>query len=397
MGAVQDAVNTWLRDNVVEGNPASGVNDPSKAEGRAVGGLIEQYVADRVSAALSAGGAAKIIIPIGADGDAMGTGTLKTLRLPYGLLLSEVRASGDTAGGSASVFDITVKQTEADSHVSILTDPLQVDTGATTSVGSAAPPSILTHELNDNAEVKIVGTTDGGLKGVTAYLIGSWAAFGVGAIPYFAGLGSAVAGFGGTFNVPYPTGFDLQPDDIAFITVYATTDADGVPTINRPSGWTNVANPVATTAAASMAVFWRRLDGTETGTVTQTITSSGFLHGFSAQMSIWRGCVANGDPYESALGNSGVSAAMSNESIVTLGPNRLAVNLYCHDDAFATDPDTGWVEVFDDGLTAPSFGHQHCASVAQIPIGGATLGETRTFGASRSWASLSLALVPATS
>jgi hypothetical protein len=41
MSAVRDAVNTAFRDYQVEGVPASGVNDPSKAEVRAIGGLID--------------------------------------------------------------------------------------------------------------------------------------------------------------------------------------------------------------------------------------------------------------------------------------------------------------------------------------------------------------------
>lgn len=41
MGAISDAINAWLRSYVVDGLPSSGANEPSKAEGRAVGLLLE--------------------------------------------------------------------------------------------------------------------------------------------------------------------------------------------------------------------------------------------------------------------------------------------------------------------------------------------------------------------
>jgi hypothetical protein len=44
MGALADAWNTWLRAFVVEGNPGSGLNPPGKAEGRAIGALIEAAI-----------------------------------------------------------------------------------------------------------------------------------------------------------------------------------------------------------------------------------------------------------------------------------------------------------------------------------------------------------------
>jgi hypothetical protein len=340
---------------------------------------------------VTAGGAAKIIIPIKIDGAAMGAGTLKTLRLPYGVLLSEVRASGDTAGGGDSVIDITVKQTEAGMHASILSAPLQVDTGETTSVGSAAPAAILTHELNDNAEVKIVGTTDGGLKGLTVYLIGTWAGFGIGQIPYFVANGAQAGSYNvQTANVPYPAG--LQLDDIAILEVRTQgLAATTTPAISRPGGWTAIANPVGPSGStagdphsdvkSTAAWFWKRLAGTEVGTVAaMAVGGDGASQGVMGRMSLWRGCVQNGDPFESAASASGDSTTLEATSIVTLGPNRLAVNFYNCVEEDATDPDTGWTEIYDDTLAFAIGGQQRSASVLQMAVAGATPAEVRTVG-----------------
>ncbi len=397
MGAVQDGFDTWLRDNVVEGNPTSGVNQPSKSEGRAIGGLIEQAIASAVSAAVSAGGAAKIILDVTPETGTIGTGTKHTVRMPYGVSLSEVRASLTTAGGSATVIDITVKQTEADTHATILSAALQIDASATTSVGSAAPAAIQTHALNDNAEIHIDVTTDGGGAGLKVYLIGSWAAIGVGAIPYLVGLATGNGGLNNVATANYPTGFDIEADDIALLSILGTNTAGGTPVITRPSGWSTVANPAGGGLAnEAMAVFWRRLDGTESGSFTVSM-SAGTLNGMSVQMSIWRGCVQNGDPFESALGDAAsASSTMEGTPIVTLGPNRLGVNLYMLNDAIASDPDTGWTEAFDGAIDGPDYSSQHACSVVQMPLAGTTPAETRTITATRNWSSLSLALVPGT-
>lgn len=44
MGAIADGFNIWLRAWLVDGVPGSGINPPSKSEGRALGALIEAAI-----------------------------------------------------------------------------------------------------------------------------------------------------------------------------------------------------------------------------------------------------------------------------------------------------------------------------------------------------------------
>lgn len=406
MGVVADGFNTWLRDNVVEGNPGSGINDPSKAEGRSIGSLIEQMISDQVAATVSAGGAAKLILVVGDETTALTTGTAKyTFRLPYGFLLSEVRASLTTQSSSGDVkVDLNLAGT------SILSAVIQVDATTTTSVGSAAPPAVLTAELPDNGVITVdIDAAGTGAAGLKVYMIGAWAAFGVGRIPYFVSLGANAGAYNSqSFGVPYPAG--IQANDVVIMEVRTQgLAATTTPTISRPAGWTTIANPVGPSGSTSgdshsdlkstAAWFWKRLVGTETGSVTITASGGdGSAQGMGARMIMFRACVENGDPFESAISNSGDSTVMSGTTIVTLGPNRLAANFYAVvDNANTSDPDTGWTESYDDSFAFALGNQRRALSVAQMPIAGSTPPETRTFVNKAAWSSLSLALVPATS
>lgn len=93
-----------------------------------------------------------------------------TLNTGAGLALG-VRASVSTAPTGTADIIVDIKQT----GVSILTTPLHIDPGDTTSVGSATPAVILTSALSDNAEIEVeinqVGDSTPG-KGLKVYLIG---------------------------------------------------------------------------------------------------------------------------------------------------------------------------------------------------------------------------------
>ncbi len=83
-----------------------------------------------------------------------------------------VRASVSTAPTGTADIICDIKQT----GVSILTTPLHIDPGDTTSVGSATPAVILTSALTDNAEIEVEITQVGDVtpgKGLKVYLIGS--------------------------------------------------------------------------------------------------------------------------------------------------------------------------------------------------------------------------------
>jgi hypothetical protein len=388
MAEIADAFEQWLRDYVVVGLPGSGINDPSKAEGRAIGALIEDYVRTSVNAGVTEGGAAKIIRDCPDQASPITAIVIDTFRLPYGLDLTEVRGSLKTTSSSGDVtVDVKV------GGVSILTDPITIDEGDTTSVGSAAPPSILTHELDDNTEVTLEVTGAGtGAEGLRIYLIGTWRAFGVGAVPYFIAAGYSVGSQMTGGYVAFPDG--VADKDIALLEVFAFSGGAG--TIVRPSGWSDIANPVDQ-GDMHGALFWKRCDGSESLShqAVDLSSFSGFSMGRGGSISIWRGCVQSGDPFESYTSGSGTSSTAAGEPVTTLGANRRAVTIYQLVDTQASDPDTGWTENYDQ-VVGVTNEHTHVASSQAAPIPATVGAESRPKTTGADWVSHSLALVPGT-
>lgn len=122
----------------------------------------------------SAGGGGITAIPIACSDEttALAAGVAKvTFRMPYAMLLSEVRASLTTAqtGGSVITVDINA------AGVSILSTKLTLDNTEKTSKTAVAPAVISNATLTDDVEITIdidqIG--DGTAKGLKVYLIGA--------------------------------------------------------------------------------------------------------------------------------------------------------------------------------------------------------------------------------
>jgi hypothetical protein len=96
-----------------------------------------------------------------------GAGAL-TIRLPYAMTLTEVRASLTTASSAgAPAIDINA------AGVSILATTITIDEGEKTSVTAATPAAIGTAALADNAEITIdIDSAGAGAAGLKVYLIG---------------------------------------------------------------------------------------------------------------------------------------------------------------------------------------------------------------------------------
>ena len=139
MGLIADGFNTWLRDYVTDGVPGSGANNPSKAEGRALGALIEAYCQTIAPLVGATSGAIEIMRNVGGVTDAVAVGSaLDRFRLPRAISLSAVRLSLTSASSSGPVqVDIKANGT------SIFSTKVQVDQGQTTSSTSATAFSII--------------------------------------------------------------------------------------------------------------------------------------------------------------------------------------------------------------------------------------------------------------
>ncbi len=122
--------------------------------------------------------------------------------------------------------------------------------------------------------------------------------------------GSNGAGVGsGNFSVAYIAG--IAANDIAVIHVCQRDNV--VSTL--PSGWTKVFEQNNGTGLRGYWA-WRRLDGTESGSV--TITRAGGNTGI-ASMSVYRGVRATGDPGDQATARNNASSATITADSITTG------------------------------------------------------------------------------
>lgn len=234
-----------------------------------------------------------------------------------------------------------------------------------------------------------------------------WQAFGRWggiAVPGGAGTGGSTPTFqsdggmaeltsGTQIDVPYPVG--VQANDIAFLHSHIA-DASHSQTINTPSGWNVAANRNFENLRTAQAVFWKRLSGSESGTV--AVTSTGSLAAgndtFEGVISVWRGAIASGTPYEDLGDAEATSANLTGASCTTTGPNRRVVYFGAHSATATATAAGGWTEAYDYQATngIPN-GALHCLSIEQASAG--TVPATaHALSASKYWNVVSLALIP---
>jgi hypothetical protein len=157
--------------------------------------------------------------------------------------------------------------------------------------------------------------------------------------PTYVARGSLVAHVGSTILVPYYAG--LAANDIAIIQVGLADTA----TIAAPSGWSSVGTFLDSSRRISF--FWKRLAGSESGTVSVTVgdSSCGVMFGAS-------GCITSGTPFEGF--NSAADTSGIGPSITVTGIERLAVwGFFLHDTGQGLSggsfgsPAAGWTERLD--------------------------------------------------
>jgi hypothetical protein len=127
-------------------------------------------------------------------------------------------------------------------------------------------------------------------------------------------------------NVPYPTG--LLVNDIAFLEVISRENSITPHTVDTPPGWTLVGESGINGLTRNRhALFYKRLTGSESGTVGINRTPAySATDEFGGIISIWRGCIASGTPYEGLNTNTTTATTMTGSSVTTAGPNRLVVD-----------------------------------------------------------------------
>jgi hypothetical protein len=195
-------------------------------------------------------------------------------------------------------------------------------------------------------------------------------------------------------DVAWPSG--IASDDVAVLFAsYALTSA--LPSITVPSGWTEVENdaPGGSVTYVRHAVWWKRLDGTETGNVTVgcSPTSASSFASHTIHLSIWRGCKTSADPVEQS------GTAMRNATLASAGtpirqvaaPDRTLLHFYT---LGVTSVTAG--PGFSQRFTTFSGNQRRAMSVRAMTTPGYLGEEVACSSTSPSWGSIYLSLVPKT-
>jgi len=203
----------------------------------------------------------------------------------------------------------------------------------------------------------------------------------------------ALGGGSQSLAIPYPSG--VLAGDIAFIHIMVIQVSSPV-TLTLPSGWNEAAHE-RFNGAYHHYLLWRRLDGSESGSVTVAISAGGSSSSRFGVMSAWGGCVATGDPFESLVNNEGASNSANcvSAAVTTTVDNEYILNFVGRSEtATSFTPPSGYTEAYDVNNTVGGDGSltQNYKIAATAGVQGAS---TTVAGTSGRWGVISLALIEA--
>jgi hypothetical protein len=185
-------------------------------------------------------------------------------------------------------------------------------------------------------------------------------------------------------SVGYPSAF--YKGDLLLIVVNVEPEASA--TATTPSGWSNVYN---SGSAGTAACYYKIADGTETGTVSVTITGT-----ITTNVSAVMYAVGNVDPvtpFTTATYSSGTGTTISDEGVTTLENFSLAVNIVCQSSntiaAFSGESGGDWLETEGEVGTAAIQ-----LQTAEMANPGTVNGGTVTIGVSSPWGVIGFAVQP---
>lgn len=180
---------------------------------------------------------------------------------------------------------------------------------------------------------------------------GAAAAAAGGDVPTFFAAGTASNDMGGGTSVTPSYPASVSADDVA-IMIHVSIDfgASGGFSLSTPSGWTAVGAQVVEGSVLYARAYWKRLAGSESGTVTVS-HSAGFFQAY-ARIGVYRGCTTIGDPFEDYDSTSGFGDTITSPSTTTTAANRMGLRLSCVVSGSATSPPSGWTEDYETAVNA---------------------------------------------
>lgn len=134
-----------------------------------------------------------------------------------------------------------------------------------------------------------------------------------------AGTGAQEVPLSGTLGVAYPTGIVFG----SFLLLHVFLSHSAAPTITTPTGWTLI-DSQADGANFRSSVYWRRADGTESGSLAVTVSGGDTFAGGR----MYRMTGGNGVEAAGGARTAGAGTAMDAVNVTTLGPARLAVQMF---------------------------------------------------------------------
>lgn len=181
-------------------------------------------------------------------------------------------------------------------------------------------------------------------------------------------------------------------DDIALALV--SSDISDTNLNTSSTGWAKIGQVNQTGYSAGL--FWKRLtSGAEANPTFNSPARTGTNVVLAASISVWRGCVATGDPWEAYLSNQGATspAAGNATGIVVAGTNRTVLAFLALGDDIATTTPAGWTErAAPKNTTGNDQGHFHDSRTQATA--GTVAAPSRTLSAANPWAIFTLALKP---
>ena len=215
-------------------------------------------------------------------------------------------------------------------------------------------------------------------------------------------IGTAAAGTGTSVAPAYP--ISVQIDDIIFL-LALSYQPNGIDLIALPSGFSYVfagaiSGPLFYNSVPSLVgragLFWRRADGSESGTITVTRTGdTGADTCFFAQTYCVRGCEPSGNPWDDAQWDDGPGNATVDWAAVTVSASERTLLAFCvqANDVATVDPPAGYAGAVRDTTTEGTHGELRLLYKQDVSSDGAV---TATGGETAGWATFHVSVKPPT-